>query len=161
MSLRRIIVTGGSGRAGQHVINHLKSHGHTVLNVDFAAFPDRSAGINTMNVDLADPGQVFSAFAASQFDMAEFKATSEPPGKADAIVHLAARAGNLVVPDSETFKSNVLGTWNVLEASSRLGIKKVILASSETTHGVIYAQGKKDWKHFPLEEDYPVDPPGM
>jgi hypothetical protein len=55
MSLRRIIVTGGSGRAGQHVINHLKSHGHTVLNVDFAAFPDRSAGINTMKVDLADP----------------------------------------------------------------------------------------------------------
>ena len=40
----------------------------------------------------------------------------------------------------------------------KLGVRKVIVASSETTYGVCFAEGEKDFHTFPLEEDYDVDP---
>ncbi len=40
----------------------------------------------------------------------------------------------------------------------KLGVRKVIIASSETTYGVCFAEGDKDFHAFPLEEDYDVDP---
>ena len=40
----------------------------------------------------------------------------------------------------------------------KLGIRKVIIASSETTYGVCFAEGDKDYHSFPLTEDYDVDP---
>jgi nucleoside-diphosphate-sugar epimerase len=50
------------------------------------------------------------------------------------------------------------GTYNVIEAAVTLGIKKIIIASSETTYGLVFANEPRDPLHFPLEEDYPVDP---
>lgn len=64
----------------------------------------------------------------------------------------------MLVPDNECFKGNVLATYNVLEAACKLGVKKIIIASSETTYGVCFAQGDVDYHSFPLEEDYDVDP---
>lgn len=54
-------------------------------------------------------------------------------------------------------------TWTfpntgVVEAACKLGVKKIIIASSETTYGVCFAQGDVDYHSFPLEEDYDVDP---
>jgi nucleoside-diphosphate-sugar epimerase len=46
----------------------------------------------------------------------------------------------------------------VLEAAMKLGVRKVIVASSETTYGVCFAEGDKDYHSFPLEEDYDIDP---
>ena len=40
----------------------------------------------------------------------------------------------------------------------KLGIRKVVIASSETTYGVCFAEGDKDFHQFPLEEDYDIDP---
>ena len=40
----------------------------------------------------------------------------------------------------------------------KLGVRKVVIASSETTYGVCFAEGDKDFHSFPLEEDYDVDP---
>jgi UDP-glucose 4-epimerase len=51
-----------------------------------------------------------------------------------------------------------MGTYNVIEAAMKLGIRKVVIASSETTYGVCFAEGDKDFHSFPLEEDYDVDP---
>lgn len=58
------------------------------------------------------------------------------------------------MPDNECFKGNVLSTYNVIEAACKLGVKKVIIASSETTYGVCFTQGDCDYHSFPLEEDY-------
>jgi UDP-glucose 4-epimerase len=76
----------------------------------------------------------------------------------DAVVHFAALARNLIKPDAETFRTNVMSTYNVIEAATTLGIRKIIIASSETTYGVCFADGEKDYACFPLEEDYDVDP---
>ena len=64
----------------------------------------------------------------------------------------------LIEPDNVTFTKNVASTYNVIEAAMKLGVRKVIIASSETTYGVCFAEGDKDFHSFPLEEDYDVDP---
>ena len=52
----------------------------------------------------------------------------------------------------------MISTYNVIEAAMKLGVRKVVIASSETTYGVCFAEGDKDFHSFPLEEDYDVDP---
>jgi nucleoside-diphosphate-sugar epimerase len=62
------------------------------------------------------------------------------------------------IPDNETFRINTMGSYNMIEAACKLGIKKIILASSITTYGVTYAEGDADYPHFPLTEDSPTEP---
>ena len=76
----------------------------------------------------------------------------------DAVVHFAALARNMIEPDAETFRVNVMSTYHVIEAATTLGVRKIVIASSETTYGVCFADGDKDYACFPLEEDYAVDP---
>ena len=80
----------------------------------------------------------------------------EPPP--DVVIHFAAYARNMLVPDNECFRANVLSTYNVIEAASKLGVKKIVIASSETVYGVCFSEGDTDYHSFPLEEDYDVDP---
>ncbi|MCJ1253512.1 hypothetical protein MMC24_001324 [Lignoscripta atroalba] len=150
---KRIVFTGGSGKAGRECIPYLLSRGHKVLNIDLIDHPDPN--VFTIKTDLTDSGQVFNALT-SNFDMAEY--ANPQVEKVDAVIHFAAYARNMLVPDNECFRGNVLSTYNVIEAACKLGIKKVIIASSETTYGVCFAQGDVDYHSFPLEEDYDVDP---
>ena len=65
----------------------------------------------------------------------------------------------MLVPDNECFTANVTATYNVIEAASKLGCKKILIASSETTYGVCFSEGKTPYQKFPLEEDtYDRDP---
>jgi nucleoside-diphosphate-sugar epimerase len=50
----RIVFTGGSGKAGRHVIPYLLSKGHKVLNLDLIPFPDPSVDVYTLKTDLTD-----------------------------------------------------------------------------------------------------------
>jgi nucleoside-diphosphate-sugar epimerase len=84
--------------------------------------------------------------------------TGKGPAPVDAVVHFAAVPRVLIQPDNETFKANVVSTYNVIEAATKLGISKIVIASSETTYGVCFAEGDRDFHSFPLEEDYDVDP---
>ena len=61
-------------------------------------------------------------------------------------------------PDNVTFAANVVSTYAVIETTVKLGIRKIIIASSETTYGLCFADGDKDYHPFPLEEDYNIDP---
>jgi nucleoside-diphosphate-sugar epimerase len=64
----------------------------------------------------------------------------------------------LINPDNETFRVNTIGTYNVIEAAVKLGIKKIIIASSETTYGICFSDGKTNPHSLPLDEEYDVDP---
>ncbi|WVR08371.1 hypothetical protein IAU60_005426 [Kwoniella sp. DSM 27419] len=150
----RVVFTGGSGKAGKHAIPYLLAQGHQVLNLDLV--PLDHPDVYTLKTDLADSGQVFNAFT-SLFSMDEY-GLPERPGLPDAVIHFAAYARNMLVPDNELFASNVKQTYNVIEAACKLGIKKVIIASSETAYGVCFTQGESDYHSFPLEEDYDCDP---
>ena len=62
------------------------------------------------------------------------------------------------LPDNETFRINTMSSYNIIESACKLGIKKIILASSITTYGVTYAEGDIDYPHFPLTETSPTEP---
>jgi nucleoside-diphosphate-sugar epimerase len=131
----RIVVTGGSGKAGQFIIAELLSNGHTVLNLDLS--PMDHPEIYTLKTDLADSGQPFNALSG-QWSLQE-PFPEGLPQRPDAVIHLASYARNMLVPDNETFRSNTQGTCNIIEAACKLGIRKIILASSVTVYGVSFA----------------------
>jgi nucleoside-diphosphate-sugar epimerase len=151
---KRIMFTGGTGKAGRHVVQYLVDQGHQVLNLDTK--PLDNPKVRTLITDITDSGQVFNALT-SYMGLHEF----DPSLRAqpvDAVVHFAAIPRIMITPDNEVFRINALGTYNVIEAAVKLGIKKIIVASSETTYGLVFANEPKDPTHFPLDEEYDVDP---
>ncbi len=151
---KRIVFTGGTGKAGKYAVPHLLSRGHSVLNIDLK--PLDVPGVHTLITDLTDSGQAMNAMT-THFGYGGYE-IGKPPSPPDAVVHFAAIPAILMRPDNVTFQQNVVSTYNVLEAAMKLGVRKVIIASSETTYGVCFAEGDRDYKKFPLEEDYEIDP---
>jgi nucleoside-diphosphate-sugar epimerase len=150
----RILFTGGSGKAGKHAITYLLNQGHRVLNLDLK--PLNLQGVDNLIADITDSGQMFNAMN-TYAGLDELEIGNGLP-KFDAVVHFAAVPRILINTDNETFRVNTIGTYNVIEAAVKMGIKKVVIASSETTYGVCFSDGITDPKVLPLEEDYEVDP---
>src|SRR6476661_1563718 len=131
----RIFFTGGSGKAGKHVAPFLAEQGHQVT--------------------LTDLGETYSALAGlARFD--ELELAAKPAY--NAVVHFAAVPAILLTSEAKTYATNVLSTYNVLEAATRLGIRKVIFASSETTYGICFAQGERKPLYVPVDEEHPTVP---
>lgn len=150
----RVFFTGGSGKAGKHVIPYLVGQGHRVLNFDRVALGH--PGAHDLLGDVTDAGQVYSALNShAGYDELE---TGLGARAFDAVVHFAAVPRMMMCPDTETWRVNVLGTYNVIEAAVKMGISKIIVASSETTYGVCFADGVTDPHQLPLLEDYDIDP---
>ena len=150
----RVFFTGGSGKAGKHVIPYLVAQSHRVLNFD--RVPLGGKGVHDLLGDITDAGQVYSAMNShAGYDELE---TGQGAKAFDAVVHFAAVPRMMMCPDTETWRVNVVGTYNVIEAAVKMGIRKVIIASSETTYGVCFADGVTDPHSLPLTEDYDIDP---
>ncbi len=149
----RIFFTGGSGKAGKHVAPYLAAQGHHVTNADLV--PLGHPDVADLRVDLTDAGETFSAMAGlATFD--ELDLPEQPTY--DAVVHYAAIPRILLASDTRTYATNVLSTYHVLEAATRLGIRKVVFASSETTYGICFAQGERRPQYVPVDEDHPTVP---
>ncbi|MEE2774146.1 MAG: NAD(P)-dependent oxidoreductase [Pseudomonadota bacterium] len=153
-SSKRILFTGGSGKAGKHVVKYLISQGYKVLNCDLVNYPQEN--LDYICLDITDSGQVFNVLS-SHFNYDELR-TKEKPTKIEAVVHFAAIPRLLHKPDNETYRINVLGTYNILEASIKLGVKKIIFASSETVYGYCFSHGNPKPSSLPVTEDDPLKP---
>jgi nucleoside-diphosphate-sugar epimerase len=79
-------------------------------------------------------------------------------GIVDAVIHFAAIPRIFLRPDNAMFAANLQSTYNVIEAATKLGIRKIVTASSETVYGVCFAEGEREFTSFPVEEDYDTDP---
>jgi nucleoside-diphosphate-sugar epimerase len=121
--MERIVVTGGSGKAGRETVRELLHAGYTVRNLDQAPNPE----VPTVLVDLTDYGATFAAMHGH-----------------DAVVHLAANPA----PDSDhvtgadRFAHNTVSTFNVFQAAAHLGMRRVVWASSETVFGLPFDRVK-------------------
>ncbi len=129
----RILVTGGAGFIGSHLVEKLLGVGHEVVIVDdFNDFYDPQikqaniAGfakdVAVCHVDLRENDSVRTVFRREKVDM---------------VVHLAARAG--VRPSIQSprlyYDTNVLGTLHLLEAARARGVERFIFASSSSVYG--------------------------
>ncbi|HET9800176.1 MAG TPA: SDR family NAD(P)-dependent oxidoreductase, partial [Chthoniobacterales bacterium] len=129
----RILVTGGAGFIGSHLVERLLADGHTVVILDdFNDYYDPkikraniaavSKDVRVHDVDLRDAQKVASVFRNEKFD---------------AIFHLAARAG--VRPSIQQpqlyYDTNVAGTLHLLEGARTSGVERFIFASSSSVYG--------------------------
>ena len=150
----RLLFTGGSGKAGKHCIDYLRDQGHTILNVDLIDLGHDS--VQTRLADITDAGQIFDVMS-SYANYHELDLGQGVP-KFDAVIHFAAIPRLMMTSDNECYRVNTLGTYNVLDAAIKFGIKKVIFASSETTYGVCFADGEVKPDYLPIDENHPIIP---
>ena len=136
----RIAVTGGSGKLGRTVVRTLREEDHEVVNLDQQG--DRES---VTRVDLTDYGQVIDAIAG----------VDDRHSGVDAVVHLAAIPAPGIVSDVATFHNNMLSTFNVFQAARRLGITRIVYASSETVLGLPFDVPPP---YIPVDEEYPPRP---
>lgn len=118
----RVVVTGGSGKAGQWVVRELASAGHEVVNFDLDRRTDLALPGEFCRVQLTDAGRVYDALA--QF-------------RPDAIAHLAANPAPSGQARIDVFDNNVVSAHNVLQAAGDLGVQRVVYASSEMATGLL------------------------
>jgi nucleoside-diphosphate-sugar epimerase len=140
----RLIVTGGSGKLGRSVVRDLLEHGHDVLNVDRVADPDGPAPF--LPADLTDFGQTLEALSGAAV-------LADP----DAVVHLAAIPSPTHATPDVIFATNIRSTHTVFSAAARLGLGRVVWASSETTLGTPFGQDAPP-TYTPVDEAHPLRP---
>jgi UDP-glucuronate 4-epimerase len=142
----KIVVTGGAGFIGSHVVRRLLDDGHDVAVIDnftdFYAPAIKRANVDSfggrarlLEIDIEDFGAVQGALADGKFDV---------------VIHLAARAG--VRPSIENprgyIDTNITGTYNLLEGARAAGTKRFVFASSSSVYGLS--------KVVPFSEDLPL-----
>jgi len=148
-SAGRICVTGASGQAGRAVIGELLDHGYDVAATDLAATRSEIED-GMLRADLTDYGQALQALEG-----------------AETVVHLANIPAPGVCTPAVTFNLNVAMNFNVFHAAAKLGVQRVVWASSETTLGMPFGVGASEMpfmemdgrapRYAPVDEDhYPV-----
>ena len=134
----RVVVTGGSGLAGRAVVEHLTGHGHAFTNVDLVP-GDGPAPFR--RADLGDLGQVYGALRG-----------------AEAVVHFAAIPRPTFDVPEVVFRTNVMATFNVLEAAAALGIGRIVSASSVSVIGFPFHERPFAPAYVPIDEAHPSLP---
>ncbi len=136
----RIALTGSTGKLGSVVLRELRDAGHDVVGLDIVGA--REPGF--VQVDLTDYGQVVDALGG--VDRTE---------RFDAVVHLGAIPAPGIRTDVATFHNNMTSTFNVFWAAVRLGIRRIVYASSETVLGLPFDVPPP---YIPVDEEYAARP---
>jgi len=137
----RIALTGSSGKLGRVVARELRTAGYEVIGMDIAGARDPGF----VQVDLTDYGQVIDAFTS----------VGDRHDGIDAVVHLGAIPAPGIRSDVATFHNNMPATFNVFWAAVRLGIRRIVYASSETVLGLPFDVPPP---YIPVDEEYPARP---
>jgi nucleoside-diphosphate-sugar epimerase len=145
----RVCVTGATGQAGRATVNELRERGYDVAPTDLAVTrDDLESGV--LRADLTDYGQALQALEGTV-----------------AVIHLANIPAPGLSTPAVTFNANLAMNFNIFYAAARLGLTRVVWASSETTLGVPFGVTPEDERfmeaegaapHYaPVDEDhYPV-----
>jgi nucleoside-diphosphate-sugar epimerase len=136
----RVVVTGGSGRAGQWVVRQLAEAGHEVVNFDVVNRPELELPGQFCRVELEDAGKVYDA-------LFQFR----PEG----ICHLAANPAPGGQAQIDVFGNNVLSAYNLMQAAGDLGVARFVYASSEMATGLLTEGTVPSGIPFDETERYP------
>jgi len=148
--MKRVVVTGGSGKAGRVTVRELLEHDYSVVNVDLVPPPEPVC--HFLKADLNDMGQAIDALRRAAGTVERRR----PFELADAVVHLAGIPAPGLAPDATTFQNNLMTTYNVFSAAAMLGIKRVVWASSETLFGLPFSREMPAFA--PITEEHPILP---
>lgn len=136
----RVLVTGGAGFIGSHLVERLVARGYEVVVLD-----------NLSSGSLENLRSVLGDVEFVRGDVRSREDVEKALRGVDAVFHFAANPEVRVGDPREHFEHNVFATFNVLEAMRRLGVSDIVFASSSTVYG--------DAEKLPTPEDYgPLKP---
>jgi nucleoside-diphosphate-sugar epimerase len=127
----QIAVTGGLGRLGRYVVRELAQHSVRVLDI--------GAPSECHPADLRDIG----ALRAGLRDI-------------EVVIHLGGIDRSFITDDAVTMQVNAMGTWNLFEASLRVGVRRVIHCSSSSVLGLDISNPHLAPCYLPIDEAHPA-----
>ena len=150
--MRNILITGGAGFIGSHLVDHLLGEGewHVTIVDDFNDFYRPEIKRQNISAHLRNPS--FRIYEADIRDQSALKRVFEE-SDFDCLVHLAARAGvrpSLTQPQLYA-ETNINGTLTLLELAREHGVKQFVFGSSSSVYGIN--------AKVPFSEDDPVRQP--
>lgn len=138
----KVLVTGGAGFIGSHVVDVLLEAGHQVSIVD--NLWEHGGG----KLENINPKAKFYKVDIRDAELADVFDAEHP----EAICHLAAQHSVKISTDDPKHDAqvNTLGLINILENATRVGVRKVVFSSSGATYGTV--------EKMPVNEDTPRNP---
>jgi UDP-glucose-4-epimerase GalE len=134
-----VLVVGGAGYIGSHMVKRLARAGHRVVTLDNLSLGHRDAVLagELIEGDLLDRDCLSRVFAGERFDL---------------VIHFAAwaRVGESVSEPRRYYTNNVIGALNLLDAMLDAGVKRLIFSSTCATYGVP--------EEVPITESHPQRP---
>jgi UDP-glucose 4-epimerase len=132
-----ILVTGGAGYIGSHVVRNLNENGYNTLVLDNLSEGHREACPQIIEASIGDRAALETVFAQNHID---------------AVMHFSAFAyvGESVVDPEKYYRNNVSATLTLLEAMRKYGVQRFIFSSSCATYG--------NPAYTPLDEGHPQAP---
>ena len=135
----RILLTGGAGYVGSHVLREVVAAGHEAVVFDDLSNGHAEAvgGVTLVRGDILDAGVLREVFQRDRFDcVMHFCGLIEP--------------GESVARPDKYYRVNVVGGLNLLDAMAGAGVKRIVFSSTAATYG--------DPQSLPIEEDHPTVP---
>ena len=136
--MKKILVIGGAGYIGSHVVKAMLD-----------------AGLSVRVFDNLSTGQEINLFGEAEFvkgDILDYDAVLEAMDGVDGVVHLAAKKAvgqSMIDPDLYS-RNNIIGTVNILMAMSEIGVSNIVFSSSAAVYGMP--------QYLPLDEEHPLCP---
>ncbi len=139
----KVVITGGAGFIGSHVLDRLVRDGCEQIVIIDNLFRGRMSNIKA---HLSNPAVTFA-----QADIRDEAALRPLIAGADTVYHLAAQSNVIgAVTDIDySFTTNVVGTFNVLKAARDLGVRRVVFTSSREVYG--------EAQYLPVDENHPFN----
>lgn len=140
----KVLVTGARGKVGRAAVEALLDHGHDVVATDLMRPSFERKGQRDVPYVMADLTDAGDAFAVAR--------------GFDAVVHCAAIPEPTGNPPHVVFQTNIMATFNMIEAAIRFGVKRFVYISSETVPGFFFPERPDRPDYAPVDEEHPIRP---
>lgn len=135
----RVLVVGGAGYIGSHMVKLLLAHGHDAVTLDnlSTGYRDAIRGGDFVHGGLEDSGMLDRLFSRTRFDV---------------VMHFASfiQVGESVKEPGKYYRNNVVNTLNLLDAMVRHGLRRFIFSSTAAVYG--------EPRYVPIDERHPKQP---